>query len=468
MKKTIILSLFVPVLHFSQAQYISDVRRYVPAPGQFINAAPWGWPASAESIKDDMNGALSLGAYGGYVIFTFEEPVQNNPYNPYGVDFTIFGNAIPGISEPGIVWVMKDENNNDLQDDTWYELAGSDYYFSGSRSNYEVTYFNPMQITAADVPWSDNLGDSGFIYANSFHTQPYYPLADSFYLVNEEQHTYKGSAVSQLIDSTDISILKSPQRAFGYADNHPRGSEPYDIPDNPYTPELENSGGDAFDISWAVDTSGNYVDLDEIDFVKVQTACIGKNPLLGEISTEISGAVDIDYVPNLQGPMETIVIKHLPMPLKVKEHQLEVVYFSMGRPVTYYDLMWEVNMPEAYVDENKVLHVSKSGELQITARVVQDTAIKGSISTYVDLEEAGVHAHTGEHRIPVFPNPAKDYLQTGISGTGTFQIIDMQGREMISSSNSGGKIDISYLEAGLYIIRIRNQEKIFFSRFIKE
>ena len=77
------------------AQYIAELMEYTPAPGQLINMSPWGTPAGARSIEGDINGSLSLGAFGGYVVFRFEHPVENDPQNPYGVDFTILGNPKP-------------------------------------------------------------------------------------------------------------------------------------------------------------------------------------------------------------------------------------------------------------------------------------------------------------------------------------------------------------------------------------
>ena len=174
------LILALVCLKTMQAQYISEVLEYKPAPGQFINSSPWGIPNSANSLIGGVTGSMSLGAFGGYVIFKFANPVENHPDNPFGVDFTIFGNPLDEWSEQGIVSVMKDENENGLPDDTWYELAGSEYFFSSTIKNYEVNYTNPNQASAADVPWTDNQGDSGAVLANGFHTQPYYPLADSF------------------------------------------------------------------------------------------------------------------------------------------------------------------------------------------------------------------------------------------------------------------------------------------------
>jgi len=264
------------------AQYISEVLEYSPAPGQFINSTPWGIPSSASSVVGTVTGSLCLGSFGGYVIFRFENPVENHPDNPYGVDFTIFGNPLTDWSEPGIIWVMKDENENGFPDDTWYELSGSDYYFSSSVRNYEVTYTNPGDTVAMDVPWIDNAGNHGSVLANSIHTQPYFPDTDSFPLIPGDEYTLSGSSIEAVVNVSDGPGIKSIKRAFGYADNQLRGLPPYTTPDNPYTVEIENSGGDAFDIDWAVDVEGDYVDLDEIHFVKVQSAVQTFGGLLGE------------------------------------------------------------------------------------------------------------------------------------------------------------------------------------------
>ncbi|MBR4499434.1 MAG: hypothetical protein IKP11_02720, partial [Paludibacteraceae bacterium] len=64
---------------------------------------------------------------------------------------------------------------------------------------------------------------------------------------------------------------------FGYVDNKPNT-------------DIE---GTSFDISWAVDASGQSVSLPTIDFVRVYTAIDEINNPTGEISTEIAGAIDL-------------------------------------------------------------------------------------------------------------------------------------------------------------------------------
>ena len=55
----------------------------------------------------------------------------------------------------------------------------------------------------------------------------------------------------------------------------------------------ENKAVNTFDISKAIDASGNAVALNYIDFVKVQTACNTKSGWLGENSTEIFDIYDL-------------------------------------------------------------------------------------------------------------------------------------------------------------------------------
>ena len=74
---------------------------------------------------------VSLGGFGGAIVVGFDHSIANDGDYNFAVKNSVYSN----YSEPGIVWVMQDENGNGLPDDTWYELKGSDY---STQTNPEV------------------------------------------------------------------------------------------------------------------------------------------------------------------------------------------------------------------------------------------------------------------------------------------------------------------------------------------
>lgn len=468
MKTHIVLSAFLLLLApLLNAQYIAEVHQYVPAPGQLINELPWGTPSSAASIVGGTTGTLSLGAFGGYVVFAFDEPIQNHPDHPYGVDFTIFGNPLPEWSEPGIVWVMKDENQNGQPDDTWHELAGSDRWFSSTKQNYQVTYFNPGGNSAVAVPWNDNYGNSGFIPENAYHTQPYYPLQDSFPGIDADSYTLSGTQITGSVD-TSAAIVSSKERAFGYADNKLRGIPPYELPDNPYTPETENAGGDAFDLQWAVDTSGNYVELDEAHFVKVQTGMLADGGWLGESSTEIAGAILTEPVPGITGETRMVVIKDLPAMIRENYYQLEAFAFDSGRLQPDESISWETNQPWATVNQNHELLVMQSGTVEITASLTGHPEISTAAEATIELS-ASVAEHTISSDLQIRPNPASIEIMIPGLENAKIQIMNISGvpiREI--SGYEGQSIHIGDLQPGFYLVKIKTGSGIHTAKFIRK
>lgn len=158
----------------------SEVFEYTPAPGQFIgDTKTGGFTGEERSAADAVAYAerrlaaksyVSLGGFGGYIVVGFDHSIDNNE----GYDFAVQGNSFDGSSEPGIVWVMRDENGNGQPDDTWYELAGSETGKTETIQNYSVTYYRPT-APEQSVKWSDSNGNEGEIdYLQSFHGQEYY------------------------------------------------------------------------------------------------------------------------------------------------------------------------------------------------------------------------------------------------------------------------------------------------------
>ena len=250
----------------SHSAYISRVYEYMPAMGQFVNILPKYEEGDDEAamirkcekaLVNNARGTVSLGGWGGYITFGFDHPVANQE----GRDIQILGNAFYmtgsteyGSSEPGIVLVSRDENQNGLPDDIWYELKGCLYDDPTTNHAFSRTYTR-----------------DGDTIRNTFHDQPYYPqwiTADAYTLYGAKlaplNVTISGQNVQRILD-------------YGYVDNKPNT-------------DLE---GTSFDISWAVDANGNAVQLDSIHFVRVYNAADEILELTGELSTEITGAIDL-------------------------------------------------------------------------------------------------------------------------------------------------------------------------------
>ena len=277
-----------------KSPFISRIVEYKPAPGQFINQENLGTPKAARSIIGGLNGIVSLGGFGGYITLGFDRKILNDPSNPYGVDFVVVGNATSNHSEPGIVMAMADTNGNGIPDDgEWYELKGSNHDLPTTKKNYTITYKNLNSEKAADVEWTDSEGNKGALKAVLDNKQPYYPLPDIFPDYPQEEVSFTGTLIEMDIDDRNPSYILISSLPFGYADNLPfTGSRPPFYPDNPHTVDvIEGNGGDAFDISWAVDKEGNPVVLESIDFIRIYTAVNANVGWLGEISTEVRGVI---------------------------------------------------------------------------------------------------------------------------------------------------------------------------------
>lgn len=451
-----------------QAQYIHEVLEYRPAPGQFINKEPWGLPSSAQSLVGGINGYLSLGAFGGYVVFRFEQPVINHPDNPFGVDFIIFGNPLPWFSEPGIVSVMRDDNNNGLADDTWYELAGSDYYFMSTRHQSRVTYFNPQQPLATNVPWQDNTGATGAVLAKEFHQQPYYPLPEHFPWINQEQQSYTGTRITGAIDRSTPGTINSSRRAFGYSDNTVRGIPPWDVPANPYTRTITNAGGDGFDINWAIDADGNYIELDKIDFIKVHTAVLDDGEWLGEFSTEITGAIVVKPDTTISGITTLVVINDLPPILTHSPVALDAIVFLNGRPQWNIPIEWTTDLEGSFVDQEGFLHFSMPGKITVTATVKEQPDVLASITSQVSEALASKPAPFPVN-MGIYPNPASHYIMVETASSCDITILDTSGRSQIQIAqySSGSMIDVSTLKPGIYLLQVKTLQSISTSKFMK-
>lgn len=272
----------------SSTALCNKVFEYLPAPGQYVNenytatTMEEACDFAMARIKDDKY--VTLGGFGGSIVVGFDHSVANDG----GYNLAILNSLYTNYSEPGIVWVMQDEDGNGLPDDTWYELKGSEYGLDCTVQDYAVTYYRP-EAPAQAVTWSDNIGGSGSVdYMSAYHHQEYYyPL-----WVKEERYTLRGSRLeARNYDSSGRGVLWiNPDYGWGYADNF---SE-IDMLSDAVTGE--NDSCNHFRISDAVTFDGKPANLQYIDFVKVQTGLNTKSGWLGEVSTEVVNILDYNLV----------------------------------------------------------------------------------------------------------------------------------------------------------------------------
>lgn len=283
----------------------TSVVSYLPI-GQFANNSAWGVLGSKFAGKTSLDSTgVSLGAFGGFIEFYFENGITNDEKSPYGVDFVVYGNAFNGNPEAGAVQVSEDGSK-------WYELAGSNYYdgnfsytdpasgfskvYTGTLRNTNVVYTNGASRVSASL---------GGRTAKEVCPTAWFPLTSNYSIGGA--HTDENVTMtfnSNTLAFTGITAIADSDTtadyAFGYADVTPNGSpNTYGEAVNPYTPyiytedgaEKTKVGGDGFDLEWAVDiATGRPVDVTgkTFHYVRVYSAVLDFGRF-GETSTEICG-----------------------------------------------------------------------------------------------------------------------------------------------------------------------------------
>ena len=338
---------------------------FLPAPGQFVNeganGSGWGGPftaSGASTLKNLVEGyvttGISLGSFGGYAVLDFgaitrdasgayvSGGIYNDPNNAYGVDFTLFGNAMSTWAEPGCVQVSQDGTN-------WYTLAGSLHYQTPSTTaggaiwNYSATYTNPVSAdddlavgatgttgnnvaytaTYKTRPTSTTATENGSVLFNNWHAHNYFPLYNNYFagvnghtaldgllnpisgltMTDFGSYTAKTAAAAASLTLNGVRLVAPKTTSggnstapdaylFGYFDCHPNGLRS-GAQVNPYTTGRtgnDNSNGDPMDISWAVNANGEPVYLDAIRYVRVYTGVMQMNGMMGESSSELLGS----------------------------------------------------------------------------------------------------------------------------------------------------------------------------------
>lgn len=284
----------------------TSVVSYLPL-GQFANNSGWGYLGTKfvgpNKTAPETTG-VSLGSFGGFIEFKFENGITNDEKNPYGVDFVIYGNAFNGNPEAGAVQVSEDGT-------TWYELAGSNYYndnftYNAPSSGFSKAYSGTLRNTSVIYTKGSSRVSAKLGSLNAVEVCPaaWFPLLTNFTAFDGNPtggaHCASGVSVNLSGDTLTFAGITAiadsdttADYAFGYADVTPNGSpDQYGDAVNPYTPYTsDKTGGDGFDLEWAVDIStGLPVDVTgkTFHYVRVYSAVLDFGRF-GETSAEITG-----------------------------------------------------------------------------------------------------------------------------------------------------------------------------------
>ncbi len=215
-----------------------------------------GAPAGGGVLAPNNAKAYCIGhpgaAPGSYITLKFNTPVLNDPNNPMGLDFVVHGNAfwVGGVptrrwAEAALIEISEDVNGNGLADDPWYVIPGS--------RNLRATVL-PAGIANPSPPLAGNVLDQ-----NTDGTEFDWGYSDMSPSIQE------------------------------YRDNYLRPDDPLKVGLTPYS-----GGGDAFDISWAVNPDGTPANLAKFDFIRISAFVNGSVAGFGTVAPEVSAVVDID------------------------------------------------------------------------------------------------------------------------------------------------------------------------------
>ena len=380
----------------------TSVVSYLPL-GQFANNSGWGYLGTkfVGKTAPETTG-VSLGAFGGFIEFYFENGIEDKATNPYGVDFVIYGNAFNGNPEAGAVQVSVDGT-------TWYELAGSNYYksnftannpengfskfYTGTLRNTSVVYTKgSSRVTAklGSLNAADCCPAAWFPLTTNFTAFENDPTGgatcDSRVSVNLSGNTLTFTGVTAIADSDTTADY-----AFGYADVTPNGSpSEYGEAVNPYTPYTsDKTGGDGFDLAWAVDiATGEPVNLSgqKVKYVRVYSAVLDFGRF-GETSPEITGIFTARGTSSNTKPTTGAIAKLAGTPISATGTAVSSTQRFISRTVpagTEQTLSISSNADYLYVNGVQITGTSTSNPYTISVNLAE-----GETATYQVITQTG-------------------------------------------------------------------------------
>lgn len=253
----------------ASAYWFADhVVSYNPGPGYWVTLPQFNDPARCLGaprglyVDEPDNTSLASLGDGGSITLAFSEDVVDDPANPYGLDFIVFGNAMfvggnPYYRFQELAYVEISQNGSD-----WYLILPS--------------------ILPADLVGGVDTGQSSTIVGGYAEYTPTVGLPQDLILPS-------------------FPVSRAPEELYAVPERP-------SVPGDPSTIGFDyvSGGGDAFDIARAVvqvspgvpavDQNGAFVpaNVDRFRFVRITDAVVGDSiPGLYEISAEIDAVARV-------------------------------------------------------------------------------------------------------------------------------------------------------------------------------
>jgi hypothetical protein len=305
---------------------------YLPAPGYYIDDELYndsqkaiGPPLGNGTGMPNNNSVVSLGGFGGNIVLAFDHDVKNDPANHLGLDAIVFSNAFwyNGLqypnhhwSEPATIEIMPELNNNNIPGDDpceiWYVIPGSNLpdntTWKQQHWDFDDDYYPQF------AGWPYEYDTSAFeLFPNYKVFEPIILLVNPCYddsdPCNNDFEGFWGYAEytpTLKIGDRDVDDFND---SFGDCPNMPPELF-YTIPDDPFLVGIDSGsgGGDAFDISWAIDPcSWLPAKLQSFRYIRLTTA-VSAFGFYSEMSSEIDAVSDVRPYGDINGDDEVDLI----------------------------------------------------------------------------------------------------------------------------------------------------------------
>ncbi len=197
----------------------------------------------------------------GRIVLKFNTPVTDDPANPFGLDCIVYSNAFwvggnpqKRFQEPGIIEISDDGT-------TWFLIPGSrGYSYAGG------------QLPLVSEPTGDtNLGAGQALLLAGTITNP---------------NTLDVATGPETVEFNWGYMEMSPTLA-PYLDNYVRPDDPFEV-----GVTARSGGGDAFDIAWAIDSSGDPAFLTQFQYIRI-SPFVQRTLAVGNATPELLALADV-------------------------------------------------------------------------------------------------------------------------------------------------------------------------------